>query len=149
MKERISNELKQAMRERNKLRVGTLRLISTAFSTWEKSNDTKGELDEAVCVKILDTMVKQRAQSIAAYKEANRVELVELEELETEIIKEFLPSRMSKDEILAEAEKVKVQLGASTMKDMGKMMGTLKNKLGDKAEGRLISEAVKEVLTNQ
>lgn len=130
LRTRIQNETKDAMRARDSLRLSTLRLISAAIKDREiATRSAEGEtkpMDEADLVAILARMVKQRQESARAYSEGGRSELAAKEQAEIEIIQQFLPRQMDEAEIAAAIDSVLADLGASSIRDMGRVMAELK-----------------------
>lgn len=142
----INTEIKQAMLSKNESRLTALRAIKSALllANTEKG---KGEMNEQEEAKILQKLIKQRKDSATIYKEQNRNDLLEKEEAEIQVIEEFLPEQLSEEEVRAEITKVIEQTGASSMKDMGKVMGLANKNMAGKAEGKLISTIVREMLS--
>jgi len=141
MKEAIKKEMISAMKSKNKERLSVIRLING------KITDALKEDENTNLVSVLDSMVKERNKSIESYLEGGAEELAKQEEYEITVINEFLPQRMDILEIEKEAEEVIKQTGASSMRDMGKVMGILKGKLGDTATPSDIATAVKSKLS--
>lgn len=142
----INTEIKQAMLSKNESRLTALRAIKSALllANTEKG---KGEMNEQEEAKILQKLIKQRKDSATIYKEQNRNDLLEKEEAEIQVIEEFLPEQLSEEEVRAEITKIIEQTGASSMKDMGKVMGLANKNMVGKAEGKLISTIVREMLS--
>lgn len=129
MRDRIAEALKDAMRAKDAVRLSTLRLMSAAMKDQDiakRSNGGSEDLSEAEVMSLLAKMVKQREDSAKAYEEAGRMELAEQERAEQCVIREFLPKPMSEDEVNAAIAKAIEDTGASTIRDMGKVMGVLK-----------------------
>ncbi|MBV7378705.1 GatB/YqeY domain-containing protein [Maritimibacter dapengensis] len=132
LRTRLNDALKSAMREKQAQRLSTLRLINAAIK--DREIDQRGKGDEAtevtddVILSILGKMVKQRQESARAYEEGGRLELAENERNEIEIIEEFLPKQLSEDEVEAAVAKAITDVGANSIRDMGKVMGQLKSK---------------------
>ena len=141
MKDIVKKEMISAMKSKDKERLNVLRLITG------KLNDATKENPNADLVSILDGMVKERVKSIKAYEDANRLDLVEQEKYEVSVINEFLPKRMSIDEIRDVAKTVISDLGVTSMQDMGKVMGALKGRLGNDAKPADIANVVKSELS--
>lgn len=147
LENKINNGIKQAMLSKNESRLTALRAIKSALllaKTEKKQSEDLGEKEEA---KILQKLIKQRKDSAKIYKEQNRTDLFEKEEEEIDVIQEFLPEQMSEAEIREEIQKIISQTQASSMKDMGKVMGMANKTMAGKAEGRVISSIVKELLS--
>lgn len=144
LKAQITQQMKDAMRAKDKARLGTLRLILSALKQIEV--DERIELDDNRVLQVLDKMVKQRRDSIAQYQAAERPELADKEQQELEVIKTFLPQPLSEDEIHAIIDDAIRQSGASSMADMGKVMGIVKPKLQGRADMGKVSGLVKAKL---
>jgi len=151
MKERLMNDLKEAMKstdENKAVRVTSIKAIRQAVIEWEKDKKNSGkEISEDQFVKIVDKLIKDRNKSIEQYVDAGREDLAESERVEIEIISKYLPERVSEEEITEAAKTLKEEIGATGMKDMGKMMGQLKNKFGTSAKPADISRIVKDILS--
>jgi len=145
LKERIQEDMKNAMRAKDKERLGAIRLILAAVKQIEV--DERIEIDDARLSTILNKMIKQRQDSIEQYTTANRTDLVEIEEFEVKLIQEYIPAQMSEDEIETLVKAAVAETGASSMKDMGKVMGILKEKTAGRADGAILSAKVKEHLS--
>jgi uncharacterized protein YqeY len=144
LKERINEDMKSAMRAKDAERLATIRLLMAAMK--QKEVDERIELDEAAVVAVLDKMVKQRKDSIAAFTQAGRTELADKEAAEITVLQAYLPQRLSADEVAAEVKAIVAELGASGPGDMGKVMGAVKQRLAGKAEMGQVSAAVKAAL---
>lgn len=131
LRERINTALKTAMKEKDSARLGTLRLISAAIKDQDiasrSSEDDTGVSDSDI-LGILGKMTKQRQESVRAYEEGGRLDLAERERREVAVIEEFLPQQLSDDEVEAAIDKAITDVGASSIRDMGKIMGKLKQK---------------------
>lgn len=129
MRERIMSAMKMAMKDKDTLRVSTLRLINAAIKEREialRSNEDAGEIDADEILQILSKMVKQRDDSVKAYDDAGRDDLASRERSEIKIIREFLPKPLTDEEVVKAVEDAIKDTGASSIKDMGKVMGALK-----------------------
>ncbi|MEM7057355.1 MAG: GatB/YqeY domain-containing protein [Pseudomonadota bacterium] len=128
MRDRITDALKDAMRAKDSVRLSTLRLMSAALKDQDIAKRSSGSdpMSDSEIMSLLAKMVKQREDSAKAYDEAGRMELAEQERAEQCVIREFLPKQMSDDEVNAAISKVIEDTGASTIRDMGKVMGALK-----------------------
>lgn len=144
--ERISEDLKQAMKAQAKDKLEALRAVKTAFTLarTEKGSDYVLTADEEL--KVLQRLVKQRRESAEIYKTQNRPELAEKENLEAEVISAYLPAQMSDAAIEDYLKKLCSEMGATGMADMGKVMGRATKELAGKADGKKISEIVRKVL---
>ncbi len=144
LKQRITDDMKSAMRAGEKERLGTIRLILAAIKQVEV--DTRKALDDTSILAILDKMVKQRRESIAQYEKAGRDELAAKEQAEIEIIQAYLPEQLSDDAIDALITTAISDTGASSLRDMGKVMGMLKPKLQGRADMGAVSAKIKQRL---
>ncbi len=144
LKERINEDMKTAMRAKDSQRLGTIRLLMAEMK--RKEVDERIELDDAAVVAIVDKMIKQRKDSIAAFEGAGRTELAEVEKAESEVLKVYLPARMSAEEISAAVAAIVARVGATGAADMGKVMGVVKTELAGKADMGQVSLAVKAAL---
>jgi len=145
LKEQITEDMKTAMRAKDSERLGTIRLLLAALK--QKEVDERVELDDAMVVAIVDKMVKQRKDSIAAFTTGGRADLADKEAAEIKVLEAYLPQRLSADEITAEVARIVAELGASGPGDMGKVMGAAKTRLAGKADMGLVSGAVKQALS--
>ncbi|WP_456444335.1 GatB/YqeY domain-containing protein [Thiolapillus sp.] len=145
LKQRISGDMKAAMKGGDKARLGVIRLILAAIKQVEV--DERIELDDERVLAILDKMVKQRRDSINQYESAGRTELAEQEKFEIGIIQDYLPQQLSEEEIAALIDEALAATGASSMKDMGKLMGWLKPKLQGRADMGAVSASIKQKLS--
>ncbi|AQZ98634.1 GatB/YqeY domain-containing protein [Comamonas kerstersii] len=145
LKAQITEDMKTAMRAKDSARLSTIRLLQAAMK--QKEVDERIELDDAAIIAIVDKLIKQRKDSVAAYEAANRTDLADVEKAEMEVLKVYLPERMSEAEITAAVEAIVAELGASGPGDMGKVMGKVKAQLAGKADMGLVSAAVKAALT--
>ena len=144
LKARITEDMKSAMRAKETERLATIRLLQAAMK--QKEVDERVELDDAMVIAIVDKMIKQRKDSIAAYESAARQDLADKEKAEITVIQAYLPERMSTEAITAAVQAIVAQLGASGPGDMGKVMGAVKTQLAGKADMAQVSAAVKAAL---
>jgi uncharacterized protein YqeY len=144
LKERITEDMKAAMRAKDSERLGTIRLLLAALK--QKEVDERIALDDAAVVGIVDKLIKQRKDSITQFAQAGRDDLVAKETAELNVLQEYLPARMSADEVNAAVAALVAELGAKGPADMGKVMGAAKQRLGQQAEMALVSAAVKRAL---
>ncbi|MDQ0035365.1 uncharacterized protein YqeY [Variovorax boronicumulans] len=145
LKEQITEDMKTAMRAKDSERLATIRLLLAALK--QKEVDERIELDDAMVVAIVDKMVKQRKDSIAAFTTGGRPDLADKEAAEIKVIEGYLPQRMSAEETTAAVKAIVAELGASGPGDMGKVMGVVKTRLAGKADMGQVSAAVKAALT--
>lgn len=142
----ISGDIKAAMLARDKVRLETLRGVKKEFLEAKTAKGGDGELSDDAAMKILVKMHKQRKESAAIFSQQNRQDLAENELAEAAIIEEYLPKQMSEEELTTALKEIIAQTGASSAKDMGKVMGVATKQLAGKAEGKAISAKVKELL---
>ena len=149
MRERITDALKEAMLAKARLRVSTLRLMLAAIKDRDialKGDDGAAGLDDAGIMSLLAKMVKQREESAITYETAGRMELAERESAEIAVIKDFLPKQLSDDEVSAAIRKAMTETGASSIRDMGKVMGVLKSKYAGQMNFSAVGGRVKAAL---
>jgi uncharacterized protein YqeY len=144
LKESIKGEMKVAMRAKEKDRLRVIRTILAAFKQIEV--DERIELDDDRMIVVLDKMLKQRRESIRQFREANRTDLIEIEEAEIVIIQEFLPQALTQEEVEQCVEKAVSDTGAQSIKDMGKVMGVLKPQMLGRADMSAVSVVIKAKL---
>ena len=149
LKKRIDEKLNQALKAKDKNTYPTLRLIVSAIKDAEIAGRSKGltELSDGDISAILKKMIKQRNESCEVYKKAGRSELLENEKNEIEVISVFLPKQLSKEETKKICEDIIKSLGATSMKDMGKVMAALKSKHPDTLDFSKVSSIIKELLS--
>jgi uncharacterized protein YqeY len=144
LKERITEDMKAAMRAKDAERLGAIRMLTAAIK--QKEVDERVELDDAAVVAIVDKLLKQRKDSIEAFQKAGRQELADKEQAEAVVLQAYLPARLSADEVAAEVQAIVAALGASGPGDMGKVMGAAKARLAGKADMGQVSAAVRAAL---
>lgn len=145
VKETLQHDMKEAMRGGDKRRLGVIRLILAAVK--QREVDERIELDDAQLIAVLDKMTKQRRESIDQFQKAGRDDLVEQESFELDVLKTYLPEQLGDDEIDALITEAIQTTGASSMKDMGKVMGQLKDKLQGRADMGAVSGKIKARLS--
>jgi uncharacterized protein YqeY len=145
LKDQITEDMKTAMRAKDSERLGTIRLLLAALK--QKEVDERIELDDAMVVAIVDKLVKQRKDSVAAFTQGGRTDLADKEAAEIKVLEVYLPQRMGADEIAAEVKAIVAELGAKGPGDMGKVMGAVKTRLAGKADMGQVSAAVKAALS--
>jgi uncharacterized protein YqeY len=145
LKDRIQQDVKDAMRAKEKQRLATIRLITAAIK--QREVDERIELDDEQVLMVLDKMCKQRRESISQFEKAGRDDLIAREASELEIIQGYLPEQLGEDEIAAMIDSVMAETGASSIKDMGKVMGQLKPKLQGRADMAAVSALIKSKLS--
>ena len=144
LKDQITEDMKTAMRAKDTARLGTIRLLLSAMK--QKEVDERIELDDTAIVAIVDKMIKQRKDSIAAFEQAARQDLVDKEKAELAVLSAYLPERLSAQELSDAVQAIVKELGASGPGDMGKVMGAVKTRLAGKADMGAVSAAVKAAL---
>lgn len=144
--DQISEDIKKAMLAREKVRLEALRGVKKEFLEAKTAKGANGELSDETAVKIMVKMVKQRKESAKIYEDNNRPELAENELAEAAVIEEYLPMQLSPEELEAELKAIITEIGATSAKEMGKVMGVATKRLAGRAEGKLISAKVKELL---
>ena len=145
LKEQIKNDIKAAMRAKENHKRDTLRNIQAAIKQIEV--DQRIEVDDAMVEKILMKYAKQREDAIVQFKEAGRDDLVAKDEMELALVMSYLPEPMGDKELEGILQGIIADTGASSMKDMGKVMGAAKSAVGSRADGGRINQAVKKLLT--
>jgi len=146
MKDRLVGDLRQALRDRDKQRKLTIRMLQAAIINEEKAGESPRELPDEEILAIIVRQVKQRRESIAAYQKGNRQDLVEEEQGQLDILLEYLPRQMTKEEIVATAQQAIAEAAATGPQDMGKVMRHLMPSLKGKADGRTVNQVVRELL---
>lgn len=147
LKTNIESEIKKAMLSKNKIRLTTLRSIKSLILLAETEKGAGENMTEEAEMKLLTKAAKQRKDSLEIYTQQGRADLAEVESEELAIIEEFLPKQMSEDEIKAGLQEIIKQVGASGPQDMGKVMGAATKAFAGKADGKLISTIVKQLLS--
>ena len=144
--DQISNDIKEAMKARDKVRLEALRNIKKVFIEAKTAPGANDTLEDAQALKILQKLAKQGHDSADLYTSQNRPDLAEEEMAQVNVIESYLPKQMSEEEIEAVVKEIIAQTGAQSMKDMGKVMGIASKQLAGKADGKKISEIVKKLL---
>ncbi len=145
--DKISDDIRKAMLARDRVRLEALRGAKKEFLEAKTAKGAAGELPDDKAVAIITKMVKQRRESAKIYSENNRPELAENELAEAAVLEEYLPAQLSAEELEAELRKIIALTGATSMKDMGKVMGVASKSLAGRADGRAINMKVKEMLS--
>lgn len=145
LEERLNEEMKLAMKSNDKLRLSTIRMIRSAIKNREI--ELRKKLDDEEIYKVLQGMVRKGEESIEQFQAGGRIDLVEKEKKEIEILKSFLPEQLSKEEIIRIIDETIKETQSSSIKDLGKVMKSVMSKLGGKADGRLVNQLVKERLS--
>ena len=144
--DKVSGDIKTAMLARDKVRLEALRGIKKEFLEAKTAKGGDGELSDDAALKILAKMVKQRKESASIYTEQNRKDLAGEELAQAAIIEEYLPKQLSEEKLTAALKEIIARVGATSAKEMGKVMGTATKELAGKAEGKAISAKVRELL---
>lgn len=144
--EQISNDIKEAMKARDKVRLETLRNIKKVFIEAKTAPGANDTLEDAGALKLLSKLAKQGKESAATYVQQNRQDLADAELAQVAVIEEYLPKAMTEEEIEAAVKEIIAATGAQGMKDMGKVMGMASKQMAGRADGRVISGIVKKLL---
>ena len=144
LKEKLMSDLKEAMKEKQILRKNVVQMIRAAILQVEKDKQT--ELDDNQVLEIIAKEVKTKKDALKDFEKAERKDLIDQTNKEIEVLQEYLPKQLTREEIKIELEKIIKQLGASTAKDMGTIMKEAKTKFGASADGKTINEVAKEIL---
>jgi len=145
LKQQLTSAMKEAMKAKQSERLGTLRMLISAIKN--KEIEKRDELDDAAVIDVLSSFVKQRREAAEVYRDNDKIDMAEAEERELAIVQEFLPAQLSEDEVRAMVDEVVTELGAESMKDMGKVMGMLKPKLQGRADMGKVSQQIKSRLS--
>jgi uncharacterized protein YqeY len=145
LEERLVEEMKKAMKSNDKLRLSTIRMIRSASKN--KEIELRKKLEDEDVVKVIQVMVRKGEESVEQFQSGGRMDLVEKEKKEIEILKSFLPQPLSQEEILKIIDQSIQETQASSLKDIGKVMKSVMPKIGGKADGKLINQLVKERLS--
>jgi uncharacterized protein len=144
LKDRIQEDMKAALRAKQAERLSTIRMLLAAVK--QREVDERIELDDTAVVGIVDKLIKQRKDSIAAFQQAGRTDLVDKESAEVRVLEGYLPQRLSADQIAAAVRTLLAELGASGPGDMGRVMQAAKARFAGQADMGLVSAAVKQAL---
>jgi len=145
LEERLIEEMKQAMKSNDKTKLSTIRMIRSTVKN--KEIELRKPLDDDAILRVIQGMVKKNEDSIEQFKAGGRMDLVEKETKEIEIMKSFLPQPLSREEVLSVIDQTIEETNASSLKDLGKVMKTVMPKLGGKVDGALVNQLVKERLS--
>jgi len=145
LEERLVEEMKQALKSNDKLRLSTIRMIRSALKN--KEIELRKKLEDEEVVKVIQVMVRKGEESVEQFQIGGRMDLVEKEKKEIETLKSFLPQPLSQEEILKIIDQSIQETQASSLKDIGKVMKSVMPKIGGKADGKLINQLVKERLS--
>ena len=152
LKDKIDTDYKNALKAKDKIKISTYRLILSGIKDLDISNRSgpnKKSTDDGDIKKLLKKMIKQRYESIDIYKKSNRKDLLEVEQKESEILSDYLPKQLSEEETKKICTQIVSALGASSIKDMGKVMGELKKKYADILDFAKAGSLLKELLSKQ
>lgn len=141
LKAKISEDMKTAMRAKDSVRLGAIRLLLAAIK--QREVDERIELDDANVIAVIEKMLKQRRDSIAAYESANRHDLADVEKFEVTVLQTYLPQQLTEDEVLGILEKVVVDTGAAGIKDMSKVMAAIRPLVAGRADMGKVSGLIK------
>jgi len=144
LRAQISEDMKSAMRAKDSVRLGTIRLLQAAIK--QREVDERIELTDADVISVIEKMLKQRRDSITAYESANRADLADVEKAEVVVLQTYLPKQLTEEEVSALLEQVVADTGAASMKDMGKVMAAIKPLVAGKADMGKISGLIKSRL---
>lgn len=144
--EQISEDIKAAMKARNKVRLETLRNIKKVFLEAKTAPGANDTLEDAAALKIIAKLAKQGKESAATFAEQNRQDLADAELAQVSVIEEYLPKQLTEEEIETAVKEIIAQTGAQGMKDIGKVMATASKQMAGRADGRVISGIVKRLL---
>ena len=144
--EKINQDLKEAMKQKDKYRLEALRAIKSQLLLMKTAEGATGEIEEAEALKVLQKMVKQRKESAELYKSKGRDDLAEEELMQAKYIEEYLPKPLGEEELTAEIKKIIEETGAQSMKDMGRVMGIATKRFAGRADNRKVSEIVRKLL---
>ena len=144
----LSEEIKNAMRAKDTIKLESLRAIKSALLLIQTSSSAPAEINDEEAIKLLQRLVKQRKESSIIFRDQNRPDLAESEESQAEVISTFLPEQISESEITKVIEDIIAETGASGMKEMGEVMGIASKKLMGKADGKKISTIIKNKLSS-
>lgn len=164
LKEKIQKDFKRALKEERKIEISTLRMLNAAVINREKEKryklskakpdlkekdlEKESQLTDEEIIEVVFSEIKKRKEAISEFEKGNRMDLVEKEKKEMEILRKYLPEQLSEEEIRKLAKEVIEKTGAEALKDLGKVMGQLMLKVKGKAEGSLVSKIVKELLVS-
>ena len=152
LKETIETEYKNALKAKDKNKISTYRLILSGIKDLDinnRSGPNKKDTDEEDIKKLLKKMIKQRSESIEVYKKNNRNDLLEIEENEVNVLSEYLPKQMSEEETISICKQIIEKTGASSIKEMGKVMGELKQNHSDTIDFSKAGALIKDLLSNK
>ena len=144
LKQQLQQDLKEAMKAKDTFKRDTIRFLMSAIKQVEV--DTRKELSDEDIIKIIQKSVKQREEAAVQYKEGGREDLYEKEMKEAQILKSYLPAQLSDEDLEARLKEIIAEVGATSLKDMGKIMGVATKELAGRADGKRINQMVKKIL---
>lgn len=144
LKEKLMEDLKEAMRSKNEIKKNTVQMVRAAILQIEKDKGIQVEDDRIL--EIIAKEVKSKRDALKDFEKAERQDLIDQTNQEIEVLQQYLPKQLSREEIKAELEKIIAEIGATTMKDMGTIMKEAKAKMGAAADGKTINEVTKEIM---
>ena len=144
--ERLEDEMRSALRSRDKLRLSVVRMARAAMKN--KEIEERKKLDDGAIIKVISGLVKKGEESLVHFQQAKRLDLIEKEEEELRILRSFLPQQLSRDEILALVDEATKETDAIDMKDLGKVMKSLMPKTAGRADGKIVHQLVREKLSH-
>ena len=144
LKEKLMEDLKESMKNKDTVRKNTVQMVRAAILQIEK--DKGIEVEDDKIIEIIAKEVKTKKDALKDFEKAERQDLIDLTNREIEILQEYLPKQLSRDEVKAEVQKIITEIGATSMKDMGVIMKEAKAKMGASAEGKTINEVAKEIM---
>ena len=152
LREKIDSDYKNALKSKDKNKISTYRLILSGIKDLDinnRSGPNKKDTDDEDIKKLLKKMIKQRSESIEVYKKNNRNDLLEIEENEVNVLSEYLPKQMSEEETISICKQIIEKTGANSIKEMGKVMGELKQNYSDTIDFSKAGALIKDLLTNK
>ena len=144
LKEKLMEDLKESMKNKDTVRKNTVQMVRASILQIEK--DKGIEVEDSKIIDIISKEVKTKKDALKDFEKAERQDLIDLTNREIEILQEYLPKQLSRDEVKAEVQKIITEIGATSMKDMGVIMKEAKAKMGASAEGKTINEVAKEIM---
>ena len=144
LKEKLMEDLKESMKNKDTVRKNTVQMVRASILQIEK--DKGIEVEDSKIIDIIAKEVKTKKDALKDFEKAERQDLIDLTNREIEVLQEYLPKQLSRDEVKAEVQKIISEIGATSMKDMGAIMKEAKAKMGASAEGKTINEVAKEIL---
>ncbi len=144
--DQIHTDLKEAMKSRDSLKLGALRMILTAVKNKEK--EVRRELEEREVLQIISNQIKQRKDSIEQYRKGGREDLAQKEEQELKLLQEYMPQQLSREELEEMVKQTIDEVGASTVKDLGKVMKAIMPRVAGRADGKVVNQMVRTYLTS-